>query len=352
MPPPIPRWNPGACRVARGYPLLSPGRRPSPYSNRVGFHIGLFRGLHGVHFRCGLPARRTAKAARCLEGFDGFVTSAAAPIATGWSDQLSGRESHPLKIRAFSRRTAIGTPVSAVTTTIACFCVASRCQPVPTSFDPLVDRNGICSANRYGRSGAVRRGAASGAVHPNYCSPLTESALRPRSRRQTIRLARDRAPVAGEKLLRGVNDRDRNSFGGEMMECACRPARGMLLPRLRSAEDLQLERLPLVAQSESLPLLQVISSLRNHGHLGQILPWTSDVFSITGFRRFRVGGRPSSRDPGLTHSFPPPYLTGQVGDERGEVENRRIETNRGHRGLFTTFRNRKMGTSASALAGL
>ena len=110
MPPPLPRWNPGACRVVRGGPLSAPGRRPSPCSNRVGFHIGLFRGLHGVHSRCGLPARRAAKAARCLEGFDGFVTSAAAPIATGWSDQLSGRESHPLKIRAFSRRTATHTP--------------------------------------------------------------------------------------------------------------------------------------------------------------------------------------------------------------------------------------------------
>jgi hypothetical protein len=41
------------------------------------------------------------EAARCLEGLVGFVTSAAAPIATGWSDQLSGRESHPLEIRAF-----------------------------------------------------------------------------------------------------------------------------------------------------------------------------------------------------------------------------------------------------------
>jgi hypothetical protein len=30
------------------------------------------------------------EAARGLEGFDGFVTSAAAPIATGWSDQLPG----------------------------------------------------------------------------------------------------------------------------------------------------------------------------------------------------------------------------------------------------------------------
>jgi hypothetical protein len=103
--------EPWSVSHREGLSLLSPGRRPSPYSNRVGFHIGLFRGLHGVHLRCGLPARRTAKAARCLEGFDGFVTSAAAPIATGWSDQLSGRESHPLKIRAFSRRTAIGTGI-------------------------------------------------------------------------------------------------------------------------------------------------------------------------------------------------------------------------------------------------
>jgi hypothetical protein len=111
MPPPIPRWNLWSLSHHEGVvPSGLRKRRPSPYSNRVGFHIGLFRGLLSVHSRCGLPARRTAKAARCLEGFDGFVTSAAAPIATGWSDQLSGRESHPLKIRAFSRRTATDTP--------------------------------------------------------------------------------------------------------------------------------------------------------------------------------------------------------------------------------------------------
>jgi hypothetical protein len=39
-----------------------------------------------------------------------LVTSAAAPRATGGSDQLSGQESHLLKIRAFSRRTATHTP--------------------------------------------------------------------------------------------------------------------------------------------------------------------------------------------------------------------------------------------------
>ncbi|MEO8941074.1 MAG: hypothetical protein ABI453_11045, partial [Isosphaeraceae bacterium] len=38
-------------------------------------------------------------------GSDGFVTSTAAPIATGWSDPVAGREFHPLKIHALSRRT-------------------------------------------------------------------------------------------------------------------------------------------------------------------------------------------------------------------------------------------------------
>jgi hypothetical protein len=36
--------------------------------------------------------------------FSRFVAFAAAPIATGWSD-LAGRDSHPLKSRAFARRT-------------------------------------------------------------------------------------------------------------------------------------------------------------------------------------------------------------------------------------------------------
>jgi hypothetical protein len=45
-----------------------------------------FRGLYGVHITL-RPARSPHRlAACCLEGFDGFVTSTAAPIATGWSD--------------------------------------------------------------------------------------------------------------------------------------------------------------------------------------------------------------------------------------------------------------------------
>ena len=37
-----------------------------------------------------------------LEGSDGFVSSTAAPIATGWSDPVAGWELHPLKINTFS----------------------------------------------------------------------------------------------------------------------------------------------------------------------------------------------------------------------------------------------------------
>ena len=35
------------------------------------------------------------------EGSDSFVTSAAASIATGWSEPVPGRELHPLKSSAF-----------------------------------------------------------------------------------------------------------------------------------------------------------------------------------------------------------------------------------------------------------
>ena len=61
----------------------------------------MFRGLLGVHSRYGLPARGAAKRPFAIEGFDGFVTSTAAPIATGWSDPVAGRDLHPLKTTPF-----------------------------------------------------------------------------------------------------------------------------------------------------------------------------------------------------------------------------------------------------------
>ena len=40
-----------------------------------------------------------------IEGFSGFVTSATAPIATGWNEPVPGRDFHPLWTKRLSRRT-------------------------------------------------------------------------------------------------------------------------------------------------------------------------------------------------------------------------------------------------------
>jgi hypothetical protein len=40
-----------------------------------------------------------------IESSDSFVASAAVSIATGWSEPVPGRDLHPLKSSAFSRRT-------------------------------------------------------------------------------------------------------------------------------------------------------------------------------------------------------------------------------------------------------
>jgi hypothetical protein len=64
-----------------------------------------FRGLLSVHSRYGLHARRVAIATLYTEGFNGFVASAAASIATGWSEPVPGRVCLPLLTSAFSRRT-------------------------------------------------------------------------------------------------------------------------------------------------------------------------------------------------------------------------------------------------------
>jgi outer membrane protein OmpA-like peptidoglycan-associated protein len=43
----------------------------------------------------------------CTRGFSSLVASTAALIATGWSEPVPGRDFHPLRISAFSRRTEI-----------------------------------------------------------------------------------------------------------------------------------------------------------------------------------------------------------------------------------------------------
>ena len=51
------------------------------------------------------PARwRSRLATLSIESSASFVASAAVSIATGWSEPVPGRELHPLKSSAFSRR--------------------------------------------------------------------------------------------------------------------------------------------------------------------------------------------------------------------------------------------------------
>jgi hypothetical protein len=60
--------------------------------------------LLGVHSRYGLHTRGVTKVVTLYtKGFDYFVTSIAAPVASGWS--IAGWDSHPLEDAAFPRRT-------------------------------------------------------------------------------------------------------------------------------------------------------------------------------------------------------------------------------------------------------
>jgi hypothetical protein len=59
------------------------------------------------------PARSPSRQATLyIESSDSFVASTAASIATGWSEPVPGRELHPLKSSAFSRRTVSPTTIS------------------------------------------------------------------------------------------------------------------------------------------------------------------------------------------------------------------------------------------------
>jgi hypothetical protein len=59
------------------FPVISPGRLA---------HYP-FRGLLNVHLRYGLHVRRVPYRTLYTEGFNRFVTSSIAPIATGWSER-------------------------------------------------------------------------------------------------------------------------------------------------------------------------------------------------------------------------------------------------------------------------
>ena len=113
----------GASRVASGLLCLhavatTPAGLMEPVRSCCSLSLGLlplrkdrllrctFRGLLSVYSRYGLHARQVAYATLYTRGSDDFVSSIAALIATGWSEPAPGRELHPLKSSAFSRRTA------------------------------------------------------------------------------------------------------------------------------------------------------------------------------------------------------------------------------------------------------
>jgi hypothetical protein len=96
MPSPLPRqdrWELSA------HTLPSTSAFPEIQAGRL-LHYP-FRGLLSVHSRYGLYARQVAFATFYAEGFNDFVTSAVASIATGWSEPVPGRDLHPLWTSAF-----------------------------------------------------------------------------------------------------------------------------------------------------------------------------------------------------------------------------------------------------------
>ena len=105
MPSPIPRQDPeeSIARAASGSESFWTTAFPRFTAGRLLHHP--FRGLLSVHSHYGLHARQVATATLCTKGFSSFVASTAASVATGRSDPVPGRDFHPLKNSAFSRRT-------------------------------------------------------------------------------------------------------------------------------------------------------------------------------------------------------------------------------------------------------
>ena len=94
-------------RFVRGCqpPRFSQRRRPSPIHWRVGSHIKPFEACSAFTRVTACRLAEPPERYLCLEGSDGFVTSTAAPIASGWSDRVAGWDLHPLGNTAFPRRT-------------------------------------------------------------------------------------------------------------------------------------------------------------------------------------------------------------------------------------------------------
>ena len=104
--------TPSLCTCCRHYPSTAAGRnlrsctqlyQPSPISMSGRPARRFFRGLLGVHSRCGLHTRTVTKSRPLSRGFRHFVTSMPAPVASGWSGCRVGLA--PTGKRRLARRT-------------------------------------------------------------------------------------------------------------------------------------------------------------------------------------------------------------------------------------------------------
>src|SRR6185437_14438659 len=74
--------------------------------SRLGSRIDNFEACSAFTHVTACLFARSPEATPCTEGFGSFVTSTAAPIATGRSDPVAGRDLHPQALSAFARRTS------------------------------------------------------------------------------------------------------------------------------------------------------------------------------------------------------------------------------------------------------
>ena len=85
--------------------------QPSPSLCRVGAPICRFEACSTFTRVTTCLLAASPKRHIGLEGSDGFVTSTAAPIATGWSDPVAGWDSHPQRTHDFHGAQIEPTPV-------------------------------------------------------------------------------------------------------------------------------------------------------------------------------------------------------------------------------------------------
>ena len=189
MPSSLPRWPAGSDSLVG---------RPLPTVSLFASGGGLPRLVDGSATTLDIsrPAQRSLAlrpawspgrlAARCLEAFDGFVTSTAAPIATGWSDPVAGWELHPLKKhgRTASVPQDFTRPVARPTVSVSAWlALADWFQ----HFQRRVHGGDLCGTPHDRQSPPISRQGRSTALGPDCLDPLADAASDPSSQADSDR---------------------------------------------------------------------------------------------------------------------------------------------------------------------